>query len=99
MWPAICLAAAFVNAEFVPDGTLHLASDTHRAKRPTKNLIIILDLSGSMNERLGKTTKIGTAIDVLKEELEKLPDDFYVAARVYGDRHPPYPAKSNFAIP
>ncbi|HEX3704067.1 MAG TPA: VWA domain-containing protein, partial [Vicinamibacterales bacterium] len=52
-----------------------------------KNLLIILDLSGSMNEALGKSTRIATARTVLHRVLAKVPDDFNVGLRVYGDRY------------
>ncbi|MGH9409169.1 MAG: hypothetical protein ACRD1V_06920 [Vicinamibacterales bacterium] len=52
-----------------------------------KNLLIILDLSGSMNEPLGTNTRIGTARRVLHDVLAKVPDDFNVGLRVYGDRY------------
>jgi hypothetical protein len=44
-----------------------------------------------MNERLGKTSRWGTALEVFKEVVEKLPDDFNVGLRVYANRHPPAP--------
>ncbi len=52
-----------------------------------KNLLIILDLSGSMNEALGKSTRIATARQVLRGVLAKVPDDFNVGLMVYGDRY------------
>jgi von Willebrand factor type A domain len=52
-----------------------------------KNLLIILDLSGSMSEALGKSTRIATARQVLRGVLAKVPDDFNVGLRVYGDRY------------
>ncbi|MGH7381038.1 MAG: discoidin domain-containing protein [Candidatus Methylomirabilales bacterium] len=98
MWPVICLAGAFVNVDFVPDGTLQVVSDIKRTRKPTKNLVIILDSSGSMNERLGQTTRWGTALEVFKEVVEKLPDDFNVGLRVYAHRHPPKSSKSRVDI-
>lgn len=88
MWPVICLAGAFENIEFVPDGILQVVSDIQRSKKPTKNLVIILDSSGSMNRQLGKTTRWGEALEVFKEAVEKLPDDFNVGVRVYAHRYP-----------
>ena len=52
-----------------------------------KNLLVILDLSGSMNEALGKSTRIATARQVLHRVLANVPDDFNVGLRVYGDRY------------
>jgi hypothetical protein len=51
-----------------------------------KNLLVILDLSGSMNLALGKATRIATARQVLKDLLAHVPDDTNVGLRVYGDR-------------
>jgi hypothetical protein len=53
-----------------------------------KNLLIILDLSGSMNFALGKSTRIGTARQVLKDLLAHVSDETNVGLRVYGDRYP-----------
>ncbi len=52
-----------------------------------KNLLIVLDLSGSMNEPLGKSTRIATARQVLRGVLSNVPDDLNVGLRVYGDRY------------
>src|SRR5581483_3159455 len=52
-----------------------------------KNLLIILDLSGSMNLPLGKSTRIGTARQVLRDVLKRIPDDFNVGLRLYGHRY------------
>jgi hypothetical protein len=51
-----------------------------------KNVLVILDLSGSMNLPLGKSTRIKTAREVLHDVLARLPDDFHVGLRVYGNR-------------
>jgi hypothetical protein len=58
------------------------------AKKPTKNLEIILDASGSMKAPLGKKTRWATAQDVLKEVVSKLPADFSVGLRAYGHTLP-----------
>lgn len=52
-----------------------------------KNLLVILDLSGSMNLALGKSTRIATARTVLKDLIAHVPDDSNVGLRVYGDRY------------
>jgi Ca-activated chloride channel family protein len=52
-----------------------------------KNLLIILDLSGSMNLPLGKSTRIGTARQVLRDVLQRVPNDFNVGLRLYGHRY------------
>ena len=51
-----------------------------------KNLLVILDLSGSMNLPLGKSTRIKTAREVLHDVLARIPDDFHVGLRLYGNR-------------
>jgi hypothetical protein len=56
-------------------------------EKTRKNLLVILDLSGSMNLALGKSTRIATARRVLHNMLAKVPDDFNVGLRVYGDRY------------
>jgi hypothetical protein len=56
-------------------------------KKPTRNLEIILDLSGSMKLPLGKSTRIGTARQVLRTVLAQVPDDFNVGLRMYGHRY------------
>ena len=57
-------------------------------KKPTKNLEIILDASGSMKTLLGAKTRWATAQDVLKEVVSKLPTDFSVSLRAYGHTLP-----------
>jgi hypothetical protein len=67
--------------------TADLGAATPAAPASRKNLLIILDLSGSMNEALGKSTRIATARQVLHNVVSKVPDDFNVGLRVYGDRY------------
>ncbi len=69
-------------------GTLTVTSDIDsKAASPSrKNLLIVLDLSGSMNLPLGKGTRIATAREVLRDVLAKAPDDFNVGLRLYGHR-------------
>jgi von Willebrand factor type A domain len=67
-------------------GGIQIVSAFARPERPSRNLEIILDLSGSMNLPLGKSTRIGTARQVLRAVLAKLPDDFNVGLRFYGHR-------------
>jgi hypothetical protein len=57
-------------------------------KKPTKNIEIILDASGSMKALLGKKTRWATAQDVLKDVVSKLPKDFSVGLRAYGHTLP-----------
>ena len=67
-------------------GGLNITTDL-QARKPNRNLEIILDESGSMKERLGKSTRIDTARTVLKSVLGKIPDDFNVGLRLYGHRY------------
>jgi hypothetical protein len=47
----------------------------------------VLDVSGSMNTKLGTTTRWQTALGVLKQVVEALPEDLHVGLRVYGHRY------------
>ena len=69
-------------------GGIQVVSARAPTTKPSKNLEIILDVSGSMKLPLGKKTRWTTALDVLKNVVEKLPDDFNVGLRVYAHRHP-----------
>jgi hypothetical protein len=68
-------------------GALQVLTSFPRPKKPTRNLEIILDLSGSMKLPLGKSTRIGTARQVLRTVLAQVPDDFNVGLRLYGHRY------------
>jgi hypothetical protein len=67
-------------------GGLTVLSALQKDKKPTKNIEIILDASGSMKTLLGKKTRWATAIDVLNEVVGKLPTDYSVGLRTYGHR-------------
>jgi len=70
-------------------GRLTVATDFGNAAKPAasrKNLLFILDLSGSMRQPLGKGTRISTARQVMRDVVGKLPADFNVGLRVYGHR-------------
>jgi len=67
-------------------GGLKIGTALGTSRKSSKNLEIILDESGSMKLPLGKSTRIATARKVLETVLEKIPDDFNVGLRVYGDR-------------
>jgi hypothetical protein len=86
MWAIIGLAGSFGQ---VTTGSLRIATvETDPAKVvAARNLEIILDVSGSMNSKLGNSTRIGTARDVLRDLLAKIPDDFNVGLRVYAHRY------------
>jgi hypothetical protein len=70
-------------------GALHVTAELGKQPPPEtrKNLLIILDESGSMNLPLGKSTRIGTARQVLRDVLNRVPDDFKVGLRLYGHRY------------
>lgn len=81
---ALCLAAHERRT-----GRLSVSADLgpRPAAAARKNLLIILDLSGSMNLPLGKSTRIATARQVLRDVLKRIPDDFNVGLRLYGHRY------------
>jgi hypothetical protein len=69
-------------------GSLQIVAETDpRKAMAARNIEIILDCSGSMLSRLGKSTRIGTARQVLRDVLAKIPDDFNVGLRVYANRY------------
>jgi hypothetical protein len=70
-------------------GHLAVAVDPPPAAPPAvrRNLLVILDLSGSMNLALGRSSRIATARRVLKDLLTHVSDDTNVGLRVYGDRY------------
>jgi len=79
----LCLAAAERRS-----GHLSVRADLGEQPPETsrKNLLVILDLSGSMNLPLGKSTRIKTAREVLHDVLARIPDDFQLGLRLYGHR-------------
>ncbi len=83
MWAVIGLAGSY-GAD--PTGALQIVKQQGE-KPPTRNLEIVLDVSGSMNAALGTSTRWKTALDVLKQVVDTLPDDFKVGLRVYGHRY------------
>jgi VWA domain-containing protein len=86
MWAVIGLAGAY-GAE--PEGALQVVKQGDKAA--ARNLEIVLDVSGSMNTKLGDGTRWTTALQVLKDVVATLPEDLNVGLRVYAHR---YPAKS-----
>ncbi len=85
MWAVIGLAGSFGQ---INTGGLQIVAETDPAKAAAaRNLEIILDVSGSMVSKLGNSTRIGTARQVLRDVLAKLPDDFNVGLRVYAHRY------------
>ncbi len=83
MWAVIGLAGAY-GAE--PTGALQIVKQ-QGDKPPSRNLEIVLDVSGSMNAKLGETTRWKTALAMLQDVVTVLPDDMNVGLRVYGHRH------------
>ena len=78
----LCLAASERRT-----GRLTVTTELDQGTAPSrKNLLIVLDLSGSMNLPLGKSTRIATARQVLRDVLTRIPDDFNVGLRLYGHR-------------
>jgi hypothetical protein len=83
MWAVIGLAGSY-GVE--PTGALRIVKQ-QGDKPPTRNLEIVLDVSGSMNTKLGTTTRWQTALEVLKQVVDELPEDMHVGLRVYGHRY------------
>jgi hypothetical protein len=82
MWAVIGLAGAY-GAE--PVGALQVVR--RGDKTAVRNLEIVLDVSGSMNTKLGGGTRWSTALRVLKDVVATLPEDINVGLRVYGHRY------------
>ena len=82
MWAVIGLAGAYGPE---PTGALQIVKQ-QGDKPPSRNLEIVLDVSGSMNIKLGETTRWKTALGMLEEVVAALPDDLNVGLRVYGHR-------------
>lgn len=78
-----------LTLEGLTSGHLTVTADRPQAtpQAVRKNLLVILDLSGSMNLALGKSTRIATARRVLTDLLTHVSDDTNVGLRVYGDRY------------
>ena len=51
-----------------------------------EQILFIVDLSNSMNERLGRSTKIDIALSTMKEILQLIPAKTAVGLRVYGHK-------------
>jgi hypothetical protein len=83
MWAVIGLAGSFGMAE---TGGLQVVNAWLGDKPPARALEIVLDVSGSMRQPLGRSTRWQTALDVLREVIRKIPDDLDVGLRVYGHR-------------
>lgn len=62
-----------------------LPAPAAKAELP-KNIELILDCSFSMNDRLGKSTRLATAKQVLRDVISRLPNSINVGLRFYGHR-------------
>jgi hypothetical protein len=82
MWAVIGLAGAYGPE---PTGALQIVKQ-QGDKPPARNFVIVLDVSGSMNAKLGDTTRWKTALAMLDEVVAELPEDLNVGLRVYGHR-------------
>ena len=82
MWAVIGLAGAYGPD---PTGALQIVKQ-EGDKPPARNLVIVLDVSGSMNAKLGDSTRWKTALAMLEDVVSELPDDLKVGLRVYGHR-------------
>jgi len=82
MWAVIGLAGAYGTD---PKGALHVVKE--QGDNAGRNLEIVLDVSGSMNTQLGESTRWETALAVLKDVVDTLPEDLTVGLRVYGHRY------------
>lgn len=82
MWAVIGLAGAYGTE---PLGALQIMKEGD--KIAAQNLEIVLDVSGSMNARLGDNNRWDTALKALKEVVDSLPEDLNVGLRVYGHRY------------
>ncbi|HVU18433.1 MAG TPA: prenyltransferase/squalene oxidase repeat-containing protein [Candidatus Didemnitutus sp.] len=110
MWPVIALAGSFTTkiepahlavtalprpAPLPSPAPKPVVAATGPASSLPRNLELILDCSGSMNEYLGRSTRIATAKDVMRAVLAKLPNDLNVGLRLYGHRYSGFSSKSN----
>ena len=90
MWAVIGLAGSY-GAD--PTGALQIVKQ--QGDRPaTPNLEIVLDVSGSMNTKLGNSTRWKTALAMLQDVVAALPEDLNVGMRVYGHRESSKSAKT-----
>ena len=82
MWAVIGLAGSYGATK---TGSLTVVTKLQQAAQsqpPSRSLEIVLDVSGSMNEKLGDSTRWKTALGVLDQLLKSLPEDFDVGLRV-----------------
>lgn len=60
-----------------------IKTDILKINRP-QNVLLILDISGSMNEPMGTTTKIASAKKILSKYIDALPQSMKIAVAIYG---------------
>jgi hypothetical protein len=82
MWAVIGLAGAYGTD---PVGALQIVKQGD--KLAARNLEIVLDVSGSMNAKLGDGNRWHAALKALEEVVDTLPEDLNVGLRVYGHRY------------
>jgi len=51
-----------------------------------EKILFIVDFSNSMNERLGRNTKIDVALETMRETLPMIPSNISVGLRIYGHK-------------
>ena len=84
MWAVIGLAGSYGVSK---TGGLQVVTNLQQAKPTSRNLEIVLDVSGSMKLPLRTSTRWQTALGVLEQVMASVPDDFNVGLRVYGHRY------------
>jgi hypothetical protein len=84
MWAVTGLAGSFGTRT---TGGLQVVTNLQRDQPASRNLEIVLDVSGSMNQSLGQLTRWQTALGVLEKVVTALPADYSVGLRVYGHRY------------
>jgi Mg-chelatase subunit ChlD len=68
-------------------GWIQVAFDKRAATQTARNVELILDASYSMWDKMGRTSKIYVARQVLEQVVQKLPDNMSVGLRVFGHRY------------
>ena len=79
----ICYFLFYVVAVAVFSGYVAIAI----AADPPRQVLLILDASGSMWGQIGGKAKIAIAKEVMSDLIQQLPSDLQVALMVYGHRH------------
>ncbi len=74
------------NYKFKTQNTYPNTNSQFQAQNSNEQILFIVDLSNSMNERLGRTTKIEVALNTMREILPMIPKSTSVGLRVYGHK-------------